>query len=193
MSCTHLHFDVSGFLPCACTIQGCMLTSPCLPAGSGRSGPRRGVCLYLVLGRGQVTILRNTRGGDEARVSVLSNEMGLPLVGRPQLDARVLPLLTAILQAKGLSSWLQLQPTTAPEAAQPHAPGTGASTTGADQPQLANGGIKNTVVQSAPAAINQLGNGLTPVPQAGGLLTSSQQKKGLASANGSSQGFVLSL
>lgn len=136
----------------------------------------------MVLGRGQVTILRNTRGGDEVRVSVLSNELGLPLVGRPQLDARVLPLLTAILEAKALSSWLQ--PNSAAESVKANGAGPGAVGVVSAESPYVNSGMPEASFHIGPVAASQSGNSLTAASQNGGPAPANHAGRVLPSSQG---------
>ena len=68
-----------------------------LSAGNVRSGPLRSVRMHAMLTRAQVSDIRDVRGGDRARLAVLTRN-GVKLVGRWGVDARCMQLLVEVLR-----------------------------------------------------------------------------------------------
>ena len=68
-----------------------------LSAGNVRSGPLRSVRMHAMLTRAQVSAIRDVRGGDRARLAVLTRD-GVKLVGRWGVDARCMQLLVEVLR-----------------------------------------------------------------------------------------------
>eukprot|EP00955_Chlamydomonas_euryale_P019786 210949-Chlamydomonas_euryale.AAC.6 len=66
-----------------------------------RSAPH--VRLHVVLERRQVAALRDVRGGDEARLAVLTGEMGVRLLGRQAPRPDLPALVAAVAEAKGVA------------------------------------------------------------------------------------------
>lgn len=67
-------------------------------AGAMRSGPRKPMVLYTTMSREQVAMARDVRGGDEARMSLVTGEHAVKLVGRSGLDRECTLLLQDILR-----------------------------------------------------------------------------------------------
>ncbi|KAG1663128.1 hypothetical protein FOA52_000650 [Chlamydomonas sp. UWO 241] len=67
-----------------------------------RGAPAVRHVVHLVLLSAQVSTLRDVRGGDDARISVLESDMGVKLLGRPAPGPELEGMVLAVARAKGL-------------------------------------------------------------------------------------------
>ena len=72
------------------------------PAASTRSH-QQGSTVHLALPRSQLSTLRDVRGGDEARLTMLTSQMRVKLLGK-LADPELVALLAAVAAGKGRST-----------------------------------------------------------------------------------------
>jgi hypothetical protein len=63
-----------------------------------RYGPKKRLALYAVLPSDQLAKLRNTPGGDEARVALLAGQLGAQLLGRTTANLDTTAMLQAVIK-----------------------------------------------------------------------------------------------
>lgn len=94
-----------------------------IDTGDARGGSRRHLPMFVQLFAHQAAMLRDMRGGDDARIDAMTGPMGVKLVGRAPLPGRTLDFLRAVLISRGtpLPKPLLAAAPTAPAATAPAA------------------------------------------------------------------------
>ena len=67
-------------------------------AGGVRASSLLNTLIYMVLGREEVSVLRDVRGGDRLRLTCLVQGLGVKLVGRQGLEPEGVQLLLDMLR-----------------------------------------------------------------------------------------------